>query len=455
MFYLKNDDMEELFRKAAESYEVDTSGASNWDAVHKSLHKPGDSEKEEKGRNKKKRRVFLWWLLLLPAGWIIYSAGKKTEAGSAHTLVQYEQAGQTNGNRHIDRKAHNSIQDMRAAGKDHYALPAKDDTGGRKKHNATDGSAGKEYPGGIRKGAANDKTDNRGSSHSIPGGQNKETVTGEEDPKRYDGRKAGREKPTGGTTDEAVQSISGSIQRIFREDRNNLYPDAFQGRLVTAGATSRPLNITDNDSAFQSKEIEGIRQRYFYATALLAPDLSSVRLQRISGTGSSMGLLIGYKTGKRWHFETGAFWERKTYYTKGQYFDKSKLSDYYRNVEMLFVDGSCRMITIPVNARYNVYAGDRKNWFVSSGVSSYLINQEYYEYTYRRPGGEPATRGYKYTKAAQNWMTVINISVGYEQTFRSFNIRAEPYLRIPASGVGVGNLSLNSGGLYIGIGKNF
>ena len=34
MFYLKNDDMEELFRKAAENYEVDTQKASDWERVH-------------------------------------------------------------------------------------------------------------------------------------------------------------------------------------------------------------------------------------------------------------------------------------------------------------------------------------------------------------------------------------------------------------------------------------
>ena len=38
MFYLKNDDMEELFRKAAENYEVDTQKASDWGKVHTALH---------------------------------------------------------------------------------------------------------------------------------------------------------------------------------------------------------------------------------------------------------------------------------------------------------------------------------------------------------------------------------------------------------------------------------
>ena len=38
MFYLKNDDMEELFRKAAENYELDASKASDWDSIHKRLH---------------------------------------------------------------------------------------------------------------------------------------------------------------------------------------------------------------------------------------------------------------------------------------------------------------------------------------------------------------------------------------------------------------------------------
>lgn len=76
MFYLKNDDMEDLFRKAAENYELDTGKASNWEAVNHALNheqpeKPGE-------RKKKKRRFIFWWFLLFPAGWLAHNTWLKT-----------------------------------------------------------------------------------------------------------------------------------------------------------------------------------------------------------------------------------------------------------------------------------------------------------------------------------------------------------------------------------------
>src|SRR5205085_659747 len=64
MLYLREDDMDEMLRKAAENYDVDASRAANWDAVNAAVHNvPGAAEK------KKKRRFVFWWLLLVPAGW--------------------------------------------------------------------------------------------------------------------------------------------------------------------------------------------------------------------------------------------------------------------------------------------------------------------------------------------------------------------------------------------------
>src|SRR5437868_6635026 len=57
-----NDDMDELMRRAAENYSLDTSG-SNWAAVAKALQTPDQvtEKKDSKGR-------LLWLLLLLPLG---------------------------------------------------------------------------------------------------------------------------------------------------------------------------------------------------------------------------------------------------------------------------------------------------------------------------------------------------------------------------------------------------
>jgi hypothetical protein len=83
------------------------------------------------------------------------------------------------------------------------------------------------------------------------------------------------------------------------------------------------------------------------------------------------------------------------------------------------------------------------------------MNKEYYDYTYEYYG-DVHTKGYTYKENSQAWMAAINLGLGYERRIgKSFQFRVEPYFRLPVSGMGKGNLSLNSGGIFIGIGKKF
>src|SRR5215208_2531501 len=72
-----NDDMDEVFRKAAENYPLDTS-TKDWNKVLSALQNP---DVEEKLVRKNDKGKFLWLLLLLPFGLICnhYYNGKSYE----------------------------------------------------------------------------------------------------------------------------------------------------------------------------------------------------------------------------------------------------------------------------------------------------------------------------------------------------------------------------------------
>ena len=58
MFYLRYDDMEGLFREAAENYQVNPDKAFHWDKINRSVH--DESEKEDKpGPEKNKKRKWI------------------------------------------------------------------------------------------------------------------------------------------------------------------------------------------------------------------------------------------------------------------------------------------------------------------------------------------------------------------------------------------------------------
>lgn len=506
MFDMKNENMDDLFRKAAENYELDTSGASDWDAVNNALRNADTLSEEGNKEKKKKRRLFFWWFLVLPAAWIGHNAWEKahSNAGIHTAAIVYPVNGsekETTVTSNNPQSSNDAMQKSVGVAANNSSAPlvgTKDDSNTteekkndervvsnsnkQKENTAQENNLAKKSNKPSVKDAEksiassdvlkknfpleNDKKVGTEKNSKIFFKKNK-TTNNQKQLLVVGNRKSNnKNSPSNSNTKTGVsfpyedyhKDITGNLQNVSVGYDSKAFPVISTGKInVDEAMQVERFNSTTNaDSAAQQKSKEP-QPHYFYVAAVASPDLSFVKFQRLSGTGSSFGLVVGYRFNKRWHVEAGAMLEKKVYYTKGAYFDKSKLSNYYQNVDMISVDGSCHMITIPVNLRYNIYAGKKINWFVAGGMSSYLMSEEYYSYTYKHYGGSQIiTRGYDYKTSEKNWMTVINLNVGYERTFlRSFNLRVEPYFRIPVAGVGTGNLSLTSGGVFVGIGKRF
>lgn len=469
MFYLKNDDMEELFRKAAENYELDTSKASNWEDMHKKLHEntPGSGNDTDAKKGKKRRFIF-WWFLLFPAGWIAHNTWQQrisvrsmnneiinvqqNVTGNKQELQETHYAGKPESTvkaaaavKQQEKEKVNVIQNGKLA-----LLVTRKTTGaGNKIVDAGRKSESVKYKGNnIRSKNADKLLENFGVRNST-GRYSYDYI------KKRKGVSEIKDKPVSAlnTTAQAVlatmQTVETDIIAPGAVDDNNYVMKFFK--------TEEELNKKKEDTGLLKPVIRIPRQKdnYFYAQLMVAPDLTAVKFQRFSGTGSSIGILAGYRINRRLHIEAGAYWEKKLYYTEGKYFDKSKLGPYWTNADILSADGNCRMITIPLNIRYNISDNAKRDWFVAAGSSSYLMNREYYDLSYMY-NGQQRDRGYESKEASQSWMTVINLSAGYERKiWKSYQFRVEPYYRLPLAGVGKGSLSLNSAGIYIGIGRRF
>jgi hypothetical protein len=219
------------------------------------------------------------------------------------------------------------------------------------------------------------------------------------------------------------------------------------------------VTTSAKDNGLQKPEAAKARQKNksehsFYAGIMVAPDLSTVKFQSVKGMGITTGVLFGYNLNARWAIETGLYLDVKKYYTEGQYFDKKKVQALW-NVDIKTVDGSCNMFEIPLNLRYNLSTSEKRKWFATGGLTSYLMYQEKYAY-------ELASAGYSWPKSAtyhnpsQSWFSQISLSMGYEEKLGKIgNLRLEPYLRIPLAGIGTGSLPITSAGLNIGLTHKF
>ena len=165
-------------------------------------------------------------------------------------------------------------------------------------------------------------------------------------------------------------------------------------------------------------------------------------------------LIIGYRFNKRLALETGLLWDKKYYYSTGQYFNKSKTT-IPANVNIIDVDGNCNMFEIPLALRYDFVSRDNHGYFVKAGLSSYLMKKENYSYlaeTYGMQYQHDAT----YLNSTNNIFSILQLSGGYEHTLGgNTKIRIEPYLKIPIQGIGIGSMPISSAGFYIGISHYF
>jgi len=220
---------------------------------------------------------------------------------------------------------------------------------------------------------------------------------------------------------------------------------------VTVKAANTTTTAKDSSSAkaVSKKNNKDKKQSFFYAGLIVAPDLSTIKFQSVKGVGTTFGILLGYQFNRKWAVETGAYLDRKKYYSDAEYFNK-KNAPQLNGYDLVNLDGVCNMVEIPVNLRYNLSSGEKTKWFATAGLSTYLMSRE--TYTFVIDPNNPWSKTWAYPSHSKNWFSILNLSIGYEQKLGKIgNLRLEPYLRVPLSGVGTGSLPIMSAGLNIGI----
>jgi hypothetical protein len=194
------------------------------------------------------------------------------------------------------------------------------------------------------------------------------------------------------------------------------------------------------------------RSKQFYVGAIGSVDLTSVRLQKTGNLGWQAGVLAGYKWHKRWSVETGLSVSRKNYFTKGEYFNMSR-TYLPPNSKITEVDGYCTMLEIPVNLKFDLTQKTKYSWFAIAGLTSYFMKKEAYDFLYYYANtGNYAIHPRSYTNASKNLFSVLQLSGGYNRKLNgTFDLRLEPYMKLPLTGLGYGKLRFSSTGMNIAI----
>lgn len=177
----------------------------------------------------------------------------------------------------------------------------------------------------------------------------------------------------------------------------------------------------------------------------LSPDFSSIDYGKPGKPGVNAGLMVEYFIINNLSASSGAIWSRKIYSTKNPETTYS-LGGYYSKVDLL--DGDCRVLDIPLNLTYYFTSQRRVQFFVTAGVSSYVMLQEKYGYTV---SVNNYSRHYEesYRNENNEWFSMLNLSIGVQRKISNrISLQAEPFLKAPIAGVGEGKVNLMSTGIF-------
>ena len=471
MSNLKDTDIDDLIRRASDKYPLRTDSA-DWDRMAAALDKePPPTTNIAETDDKRRKRRFFWLFLLLPlagAGYFVFHHGGNTArpamAGRSFTQAAHgggaEAQSKTGGNV-AETATGGTPADQATAGNTAQAAmkvgtqanqeivgnTAQTSTGGHAtvgrtqvpgKTNAIalDGIKGTVSDGGttvrnrVRNGKSSSRSRNNGSAIGNEGGN--QSVAGRGDDNSF---ASGGQRPGGEEMSE---------DRLFYDLRRASISRDFQLAVkVTAPVAKKDTSIV---------KAKPQRTRHFYAGLLAAPDLSTVKMQSVKGVGSTFGILLGYSLNQRWSIESGVYVDRKKYYTDGEYFNTKEVN-LPRSVDLLNVNGICYMWEIPLNIRYNFNPGSKTAWFATAGFSTYLMSHEKYAYGWKWYGGSNVWDStWNFHQSSQYPFSIINLSAGFEQRLGKVgNLRVEPYVRLPLTGLGTGKLPIMSAGVNIGI----
>jgi len=181
----------------------------------------------------------------------------------------------------------------------------------------------------------------------------------------------------------------------------------------------------------------------FGITVSAGPDISFVKLNNTGKTTLNYGAGLSYSFAKRFTARAGFYVSRKIYSAKPDQYTGGTVYPY-----LDMVDANCKIYEIPVGLTYDIIKKKNYNLFGGIGISSYLMKTEDYDYNYKMPSGQNYTYKAAVKDENKHYFSVLTLSAGYQYRIsKRVSVQAEPYMKLPLAGVGIGKIKLNSAGI--------
>ncbi len=194
----------------------------------------------------------------------------------------------------------------------------------------------------------------------------------------------------------------------------------------------------------------GFKHPQFALTVMGAPELNGVNSFQSGKTGVNAGLMFSVNMNKL-TISTGVGYAKKPYNTS---FENYHSTGYTFKTFPTDVVADCRAIDIPLNIDYQVFNKHQNKISVGTGISSYLMMHENYQYDYADPAAK-GPRSYTIPSPGRYLFGVLNFQATYQRQINSkIGVNVQPYLKLPLTNIGASQVKLQSAGVALGISWN-
>jgi len=182
---------------------------------------------------------------------------------------------------------------------------------------------------------------------------------------------------------------------------------------------------------------------------MFAPDFTSVNSLAGDKPGSSFGITVDYQFANHWYLGTGILASRKNYAARNQDFHAPPSFYQMNNIgNVNFVKGSFYMMEIPLNLRYDFSVAGNTLFFISGGLSSYLMVNENANLYWNHFNIERCWNVSHPSIQNTYLCSAVNLSAGVETGLsNSLSLLIAPYVKIPTRQMGFGQVQMNSVGI--------
>lgn len=464
-----DDDMDELFRKAAEGYQLNDP-KDDWDKIAGALSDKTSSTVARKGGSSDRGRLYLLMLLLL--------FSLSTCAYLTHyiikTVSQNDNSAVVNRVSSAPPAKNSTVKQLDKCPPIKDNAPTVDNKAKEPllKEKETPHEAGSA----LRKSAVS--TNLRLRETKQPTGRFLRTKQKSVDDKRYSRRakKLNEESVVKGLdrlnpskkmkaavskTDNASAPEPGkpnisakthplvdSIMKVSNKDQKN---DSAAATLVDS-STSKARTTAGDSVKPKTAKVSSVadRGKGILVGLTIGPEWNQVKNQGMNKVGYDYGVFGGYRFNEKISLEAGFLLSKKFYYSSGQYFNLKMPGK-----DVVSLEGKSTIIEIPVKLKYDFLNKGKSTGFLSGGLISYLLTNETNDYILLVNGAEMNVTNH-YTNASRYFASAADLSIGYEHSFgRLAQVRIEPYIQLPLKGIGVGSMQVMSTGVHFAFVRKF